>query len=468
MRGRIFVVLSMSVLLGSCAAGSSDYDSRFLEKYLLDGQRALQENDSERAERMFRLAVAHGEKLGGGDWRLALAEGRLGKILLNNQKEPDARKTLALSIEHFRAAKTSSQESANLIAKERGEADSLLGLLLVENNDVNAARPYLEEAAATLAPFWSQAKDEQDRDTLAGIGYARALYGLARIRQHDGDESGAEKNYEAALSVIDEERVPVPLRDDVADAFSKLLRSKGKAGEAEKVEEKQEEYERFNPGGPKAVARDAWRDAYTKGRDASRSNDYTKSDEYFAAAFKHVSVYEKSGEDALQTLFEWSRTKQKMNDSAAADALLKQAEAMALKLGGPRSTQFDNYLQAKARVLKLQHKYDVLEILLNQKLALREELRGKDNFHVGETLMDRASCRVHLNRMSEAEADMKRAIVIFKQTPQRNFKELKEAYDELISLLEKTGDAEDVRKYKFERAVLRRDIIKWDAEKHSN
>ncbi len=262
--------------------------------------------------------------------------------------------------------------------------------------------------------------------------------------------------------------MPVPLRDDVSGNFSRLLKSKGKTEEAEKVEQKQEEYERFNPGGPKAIARDAWRDAYTKGRDASRSNNYAKSDEYFAAAFKNVALYEKSGEDALQTLFEWSRTKQRMNDPAAADALLKQAEAMALKLGGPRSTQYDNYLQSKARVLKLQHKYDELETLLNQKLTLREELRGKDNFHVGETLIDRAACRVHLNRLPDAEADMKRAITIFKQTPQRNFKELKEAYDELISLLEKTGDAEDVRKYKFERAVLRRDIIKWDAEKHSN
>lgn len=464
MHFRFFVVLSFTLLLSGCAAGNSDNDARRLERYLLDGERARQENDLERAERLFRLSVAHGMKLGNNNWRLALAEGRLGRVLADNQKADESRKVLSACIEHFRSASADSPESANLIAKERGEADSLLGLLLVEDNDVNSARPYLEEAVAMLAPYWSQS--EEARDTLSGIGYARALYGLAKIRQHDRDEVGVLKNLRAALDVIDEERVPVPLRNDVAEAYCASLRSAGKMSEAAEAAHRQEEYERFNPGGPKAVARDAWRDAFAKGREAAHDDHGDKAEQFFAEAFKQVRLYEKDGDDALQTLFEWSRVKQRNGDAAGADELLHQAEAMAIKVGGPRSVQYDNYMQAKDRVLKLQHKYQEEEALLLSQIKLREELRGKDNFHVGETLQRLSSCRYRLDKLAQALADSKSAIAIFKKTPQRNLKELKEAYDDLISMLEKAGDEEEVRKYKFERALLRRDAIKWDREQH--
>ncbi len=456
----------MTLLLCGCATGNSDYDSRFFEKYLLDGERALQENDSERAERMFRLSVAHGEKLGTGDWRLALAEGRLGKVLASNHKDAEAKTVLKSATAHYRTAKPAKQSSTNLVAKERGEADALLGSLLLDGGDANGSRSYLEEASALLSPFWSAAKDEQERDTISGIGYARALYGLARIRQKDGDDKEATKDYERALAVIDEERVSVPLRDDVAEAFSSFLKSKGKAEQAAAVEEKQEEYARFNPGGPKAIARDTWRESYNNARQASKEGDYAKSNQFFADAYRQVQLYEKEGEDSLQTLLDWSRCRQRVNDSEGADSLLKQAEAIAIKLGGNKSVHYDNFLQAKDRVLKMQRKYDALETLLKQQVILREELRGKDNFHVGETFTHLGECHFRMNRLPEAEADYRKAIAIFDMNPQRNYKELKNTYDELIPILEKLGKIEEVRKFKFNRAVLVKDTIKWESEKH--
>lgn len=435
---------------------------------MLDGERALQENDSERAERLFRQAVAYGAKSGKNDWKLALAEGRLGRVLVNSGKSDEAKMVLSSSIDHFRAAGPGSSDRANLIAKERGEADSLLGILYVDSNDVNSARPYLEEASATLAPFWSQSKDDELRDTLSGIGYARALYGLAKIRQHDGDVDGALKNYQSALNVIDEERISVPLRENVAGALAQLLRSQGRLEKADRVEQKQDEYKKFNPGGPSAVARDAWREDYNKAHEAARNNEHAKADQYFAEAFKQVEKYDRDGEDALQTLLEWSRAKQKSGDSSGADGLLKRAEAMTLRKWGAGSLQYDNYRLAKNRVLKAQHKYDELEAALLEQVKLRESLRGKENFHVGETLKSLSWCRFRLNKLPEALADSKRAIAIFKRSPQRNVKELKDAYDELIPMLEKAGDAEEVRKYKFDRALLRRDILKWDAQQHRN
>ncbi len=462
-----FFVLSLTLLLCSCAGGNSDYDSRFLEKYLLDGERALQENDAERAERLFRLAVLHGEKLGSGDWRWALAEGRLGKVLAGNHKEAEAKTVLHSAIVHFRSAKPGEQSNTNLIAKERGEADSLLGLLLMDGGDLNGSRPYVEEASVILAPFWSAAKNEQERDTISGIGYARALYGLGRLRQNDKEDNAAQKNYEEALAVIDEERISVPLRDDIAEAFAKFLKSKGKAEEAHAVEEKQEEYARFNPGGTKAIARDAWRHSYNKAREASKKWTFEQSDQYYEEAFKQVNIYDKEGEDALQTLCDWSRVKEKLNDSAGADRLLNQAEAMAIKLGGDKGVYFDNYLTAKDRILKLRRDYVAQETLIKQQVALREVLRGKDNFHVGETLTHLAECHFRMNRLSEAEAEYKKAIAIFEQNPQRNYKELKSTYDEFIAILEKQGKLEDARKVKFDRAVLVKDTIKWESEKHT-
>ncbi len=468
LRGNNFVVFSMTLLLCSCASGNTDYDSRFLEKYLLDSERALQENNSERAERLLRLAVTHGEKLPKADWRLALAEGRLGKVLANNHKDDEAKTALTSSIEHFRNAKSGSQSSANLTSKERGEADSLLGVLLLDAGDVNGARPYLEESAALLAPFWSSAKSERDRDTIAGIGYARALYGLARVRQNDGDEKETRKYYENALSVIDEERIPVPMRDDIADAYSKFLKGKGSKEKAAAVEEKQEVYARFNPGGPKAIARDAWRESYNKAREASKDGRQKDAEHYFEEAFKQVNLYEKVGDDALQTLCEWVRVRQKMADTQGANKLLDQAEAMALKMGGARSVWYDNFMQSKDRILKLQHDYVAEEALLKRQMVLREELRGKDTFHVAEVLKRLSNCRFHLNKFPEAEADMRKAIDIFQQNPQRNYKELKEAYDDLIPMLEKMNKVEEVRKFKFDRAVIVRETTKWDSEKHQH
>jgi len=165
-------------------------------------------------------------------------------------------------------------------------------------------------------------------------------------------------------------------------------------------------------------------------------------------------------------LCDWSRVKEKLNDPAAADRLLAQAEAMAIKLAGDKSVYYDNYLLAKDRLLKLRRDYVAEEALIKQQLALREVLRGKDNFHVGETLTHLAECHFRMNKLPEAEAEYRKAIAIFELNPQRNYKELKNTYDDLIPILEKLGKLEDVRKFKFDRAVLIKDTIKWESEKH--
>ncbi|MCC6977484.1 MAG: tetratricopeptide repeat protein [Candidatus Melainabacteria bacterium] len=464
MRGRL-IVLSITLLLGGCGAGKSDYDVRFFEKYLLDGERAMQENDNERAERMFRISLSHGEKLGPGDWRLAVAEGRLAKVLLANDKTHEARKVLASSVAHFRGLKSDVRSRIGLVAKEQGEADSLLGMMLVESGDINASRSYLEEASALLAPFWPPAEQEKERDTIAGIGYARALYGLARVEERDGDTENAVKNYKAALSVIDEEEIPVPMREDIADAYAALLRSKGKFDMADSVKEAQDHYARFHPGGQKAVARDRWRELFSKARDAAKQGNYSQAFAILQEAYDCTNVYAKDGEDALNTLCELGRISQRMKNAESATKYIAQAEAVAIKLGGEKSLYYDNVLLAKNKVLRLQKKNEELEAVLKKQIALREELRGKDNFHVGEILSHLGECQFHLNKPDEGEASLRRAIAIFKLFPQRNHRELEEAYDRLIAALEKEGKVEQARKLKFDRAVLVRDTINWESKR---
>jgi len=463
MRCRL-LALSLTLLLSGCTAGSNDYDARFFEKYSLDGERALQESDPERAERMFRLSLSHGEKLGSGDWRLAVAEGRLAKILVANEKNDEAKKVLISSVAHFRGLKPETRERIKLVAKEQGEADALLGLMLVEAGDINGARSYLEEASALLAPFWSFAQNEPERDTLSGIGYARALYGLARVKENDRDAESAEKNYKAALDVIDEERVRVPLREDVATSFIAFLKSKGKFDEAVSVKEAQEHYARFNPGGTKAVARDAWRELYGKAREAARQADYLEARKILLDAYKRTDVYAKDGEDALQTLCELARVSQRAKESDIANGYLKQAEAVAIKLGGEKSTFFDNFLLTKTKLLRQQGNYAELENALAQQVLLREELRGANNFHVAKTLSHLGESQFQNNKFTEGEASLRRAIAIFKSFQQRHKAELRDAYDRLISGLEKQGKVNEARKVKFDRAVLVRDTIKWEKE----
>lgn len=458
------LVLSLSLLLSSCGMGGSGYDARFLEKYLLDGERALQESDGERSERMYRLCLAHAEKLGAGDWRLALAEGRLGKVLILNHKDAEAKSLLTSAVVHFRAAQAPGPESASLFAKERGEADSLLGLLLLGEGDANGARPYLEEASALLKPFWPASKDQSVRDTISGIGYARALYGIARLKEKAGDENAAVESYELALKVIDEERVPVSLREDIASDYIKFLKSKGKNDKASAVLQKQDAYARFNPGGLKAIARDAWHELFNRAHDAAKDGQYEKADQLYESANQKTRVYAKDGDDALKTLCDWSMVKQKLGDSAGADRLIKESEAMAIRMGGNQSVYCDNVLQAKDRLLRLQGKFDQVEAVLQQQLALRVAMRGKDNFHVGEAHQHLAECHFHMKKWAEGEADMRRAIAIFLQDRERNYKDLKDAYDKLIPVLEQEEKLDDLRQFRFDRAALMKDKIKWESE----
>ena len=466
LRAGNIVVFSMMLLLCGCAAGGEEYNARFLEKYLLDGERAVQEEDGERAERLLRQAVAHARKLPAHDWRLALAEGRLGKVMAANNRTDEAIIMLRTSVMHFHAAdKAADKVSADLASKERGEADSLLGFLLVEKGDMNGARPLLEESTALLAPFWSQAKDEKERDTISGVSYARTLYGLARVRLNDGNDKGAEKYFQDALNAVDEGRIAVPFRSDIAAAYEAFLRRNGKIGEADQIKTKQEEYERYNPGGAKAIARDAWRQAYEKGREASRLGDHAQADRYFEEAVKQVNLYEKEGGNALATYIDWARVKYRLNDEAGMERVLKRAEEISLKSGGDKGVFYDNYLSCKAKILKLQRKYAEQEVLLKQQVALREELRGKDTFHVAEVIVELGTCHFRLNKLVESEADFRKAVEIFKQSPRNNARQLKEVYDDLIPVLEKQGKVEEVRKFKFDKAVLVRDMIKWDAQK---
>ncbi len=469
MRAGSIFVFSMMLLLCSCAAGGEDYDARFLEKYLLDGERALQDDDGDRAERIFRQAVGHAEKLPAGDWRLALAEGRLGKVLAANNHTDEAKTVLKYSVLHFRSARPAVNDmSANLVAKERGEADSLLGFLLVEGGDFNDSRPYLEEAVALLSPFWAHAKDDKERDTISGVSYARSLYGLARVRLNDGDDRGAAKFFQDALKVVDEESIAMPLRSDIAGAYAKLLQSEGKFDQADQIGAKQEDYERYNPGGPKAIARDAWRQAYDKGREAVKDSNYEQADKYFEEAMKQVALYDRDGDNALATCLDWARVKHRLHDEAGTQRLLKRGEEISMKNGGEKGVFYDNFLACKARILKLQHKYEEQEALLKKQITLREELRGKSTFHVAEALADLGTCHYRQNKLAEAEADFRSAIEIFKQSPHNNAKQLKEVYDDLIPVLEKQGKVEDLRQFKFDRAVLVKDIVKWDAQKHED
>jgi tetratricopeptide (TPR) repeat protein len=464
MRARL-VVLSITLMLCGCTAGNSDYDVRFFEKYLLDGERAMQDNDGERAERMFRISLSHGEKLGAGDWRLAVAEGRLAKALLANEKADQAKAVLTSSIMHFRGLKPELRSRISLVAKEQGEAESLLGLMLVESGDINGSRAYLEEASALLAPFWPPAEQEKERDTIAGIGYARALYGLARVEQHDGDAENAVKNYKTALSVIDEEEIPVPIREDIAASYAAFLSSKGKSQLAESVKEAQQHYARFNPGGAKAVARDAWRELFGKARSAAKHANYAEARVMLEDAYKRTGIYAMDGEDALNTLCELARVSQRMKDETSATKYVEQAEAVAIKLGGSeKSLYYDNVLLTKNKILRLQGKSQELEDVLKKQIALREELRGHDNFHVGEILSHLGECQFHLHKQDEGEASLRRAISIFKQLPQRNHRELKEAYERLIPALEKVGKTEDAAKLKAEREQLIRDSVNWKNE----
>lgn len=466
MRARL-IVLSITLMLCGCSAGNSDYDVRMFEKYLLDGERSVQENDAERAERMFRISLSHGEKLGKDDWRLAVAEGRLAKTLLANEKTEEAKKLLTSSVVHFRGLKPELRSRISLIAKEQGEAESLLGLMLVESGDINGARAYLEEASAFLSPFWPPAEQENERDTLAGIAYARALYGLAKIEEHDGDAESAVKNYKAALSVIDEDEIPVPMREDVARSYAAFLDAKGKTELAQKVKEAQEHYARFNPGGAKAVARDQWRELFGKARKASKHANYAEARLMLEDAYKQTNIYAKDGDDALNTLCELARVSQKMKDPDSATRYVGQAEAVAIKLGGgEKSLYYDNALLTKNKILRLQGKEEELEGVLKKQVALREELRGHDNFHVGEILSHLGECQFHLSKPDQGEASLRRAIAIFKQLPQRNHRELKEAYDRLIPALEKEGKAADAEKLKIEREQLVRDAINWKNEEN--
>jgi len=103
--------------------------------------------------------------------------------------------------------------------------------------------------------------------------------------------------------------------------------------------------------------------------------------------------------------------------------------------------------------------------LLQQQLALRVELRGKDNFHVGEAYQHLAECRFHMKKWAEGDADMRKAIDIYVQDPERNYKDLKDAYDKLIPILEQEQKLDDLRQFRFDRAALLKDKIKWESEK---
>ncbi len=460
-----FAVVFSVALLGGCGAGNNAYDARFLEKYLLDGERALQENDTDRAERMFRCCQAHGEKLGTSDWRLALAEARLGKVLVANHKDAEAKKVLASAVLHFRTAKTGRQTSAALIDKELGEAESLLGMLLLDGGDFNLARAYLEESAALLKTHWSSVIDESQRDTLAGVGYARSLFGLARLHERDGDWLGAMQNYEGALAVVDQERVSVPLREDISLAFVKFLISKGRHDKAKEVEQKQQQYASFNPGGAKAIARDQWRKCIDKGQSAMKDREYVKASQYFQDALPLTSAFAKDGEERLSTLEELALAKQCSGDAEAAIKLVKQAEDLAIKLGGENSTFLDNTLFVEQRILTMQQKYDQLEAVLQRQVKLRASMRGEDNLHVAESLVKLGDCQIGLGKSKEGTASYRKAIEIFEQDAQRNSKDLKVAYDKMIAVLEKDGNASAAGKFRISRSILEKQMIKWDQER---
>src|SRR5205085_6926768 len=110
-----------------------------------------------------------------------------------------------------------------------------------------------------LQPYWEQAAQDAEKDTLAGQALALTRLSLGKIFAGDGDTKGATSQFVSAIAIIDKQSVSVPLREDIAEAFSAVLKKSGQPEEAKEVLEKQAEYTRFNPGGAKAIARDLWR-----------------------------------------------------------------------------------------------------------------------------------------------------------------------------------------------------------------
>lgn len=447
--------------LFGCAAGDSEYNSRFFEKYLLDAERARQESELDKAEKLAKQSIVYAQNLGVNDWRVAVSEARTGRILFENNKPNEARTTLLQAVAIFEKYENQKDVSERLRKKEFGEALALLGTLEAEHDQKAEARLHLEKANSLLMPYWEQASQDAEKDTIAGQGLALSRLSLGKIFAGDGDTRGATREFESALMIIDKQSVSVPMREDIAESLSDLLKKSGKPDEAREVLEKQAEYTRFNPGGAKAIARDLWRSNVTMAREATHANKLKEASDLLEKALSQTNKFQKNGEESVQTLCELARLRQRQGDHNAAIELLKRAETAASNLGGPVNYHVDNVLNSYSKIYRMQKLLPEQEAIILRQLKLRKELRGDNTFHVGETLNNLALCQLAQDRYLEAESNMEKALRIFELQPKEDARYLKGAYEGMIEILEKQHKSEQAQSIKKKLQAHVQDMFNW-------
>lgn len=455
------ILMTFSLSLFGCAAGDSEYNSRFFEKYLLDAERARQEADLDKAEKLAKQSISYAQNLGLNDWRVGLGEARAGRILYENSKPNEARATLLRAVVIFEKCENQKNNSEQLRKKELGEALALLGTLEAESDQKADARLHLEKANTLLMPFWEQATQDAEKDTIAGQGLALSRFSLGRLLASDGDTKAATTQYESALAIIDKQSVSVPLREEISGALADLYRMQGKTDEAQEILDKQAEYTRFNPGGVKAIARDLWRSNVNMAREATRDNKLQQASDLLEKALSQTDKFQKNGEESVQTLCELARLRQRQGDHKAALDLLKRAETVALKLGGPVNYHVDNVLNSYSRIYRMEKELPQQEAIILRQLKLRKELRGENTFHVGETLNNLAQNQFAQDRLADAEQTMQKALDIYELQPKEDARYLKSGYELMINILEKQHKLEAAEKVKAKLQSHVRDMFEW-------
>lgn len=363
------------------------------EELWLDGTDALSDKRYVDARRALEAAVneARGSS---SNLRVGVSLDRLAHAYAESGMESEALKTWEEAIEVFNRSLKQDKDNATerIVRKELIGSQNSLAATLILQKKYEAAEKVLNEAIQS-AQLIGGADMKNTRDKRLVLDLGNCYQSLGTVYEAKNKTDDARRMYALAS------RNMAGLNLDAPD--SKLLQSAVTGYGATASDLSGEDIARLNQMVRK------WLPEHEAGGAANQINETEKAAEHYRKAFDIARQYKFSSEQSLSSLTQLLKVLNRSRNEAQSENLIRRYLPEIEK--AEASKQLDNVLGEMTKTYVRQSKWAQAELILKQRLKVRESVRGPNNYHVGETLYDLGCVYLALNNLTQAEFCLRKA-----------------------------------------------------------
>jgi tetratricopeptide (TPR) repeat protein len=391
----LFVIASLSAVLSACSDLSWDrsYNLRQWEKIRLTAEADFLAGEYEPAEKLLADALSYAEKLGAGNFRIAVTLSQLGDVLVADGKPEAARAEYgrALALLTKNTALAASDSDRRFFQEIMTNVLLNLGDIAFRLKNLNEAGQYYGQVVASYKQ-WGESAGSR----VFAEDFGRAFAGMALVKASQGDKLGARQLVKEALA-----------------APSASFYSHGLTGKLTRLTTSLDMTQGDNAVASALQSDEQFRNFVLAAKELEASKDFAGAAAQYELATKEGSRVGVDDKTMGSTYFQLGDCQGRLQQQTAAADSYRRALAYFEKMKGKlESLEEESLEKLLSRLGHTCHEIgddkDAVAYFKRQ-LEMRKLSYGQDSGQAGETLSYLAEAELSLGNTSDALRDARAA-----------------------------------------------------------